>query len=215
MSELKNLASKMLLIMNEVDYIKKKGRNAFHNYNYAKETDVSAAFSKAMQKYNVFMFSSIVDRQSIQYKTDKGKDSFLITVKLEMTFIDATSGESFVGTFYGDGTDSGDKGIYKAMTGAQKYALMKTFLLETGDDPERDDYLEKISKEEEKKELTEFLTQIAMNLGTESLKDEWNKLNNNQKKLLKEDLSKIKKIAEQCDQTENHLGENISKTREE
>ncbi len=30
----------------------------------------------------------------------------------------------------------GDKGTYKAITGATKYALMKTFLLETGDDPE-------------------------------------------------------------------------------
>jgi len=38
----------------------------------------------------------------------------------------------------GYGDDAGDKGIYKAYTGAEKYALMKQFLVATGDDPEGD-----------------------------------------------------------------------------
>lgn len=38
----------------------------------------------------------------------------------------------------GYGDDAGDKGIYKALTGAVKYALMKQFLVSTGDDPEGD-----------------------------------------------------------------------------
>ena len=52
----------------------------------------------------------------------------------------------------------GDKGIYKAITGANKYALLKTFLLETGDDPEevsdadRESNKPKEVKKEEKKE---------------------------------------------------------------
>ena len=32
----------------------------------------------------------------------------------------------------------GDKGLYKAITGANKYFLFKLFQIETGDDPERD-----------------------------------------------------------------------------
>ena len=35
--------------------------------------------------------------------------------------------------------DAGDKGIYKAIAGAQKYALMKVFMIPTGDDPEADE----------------------------------------------------------------------------
>jgi hypothetical protein len=38
----------------------------------------------------------------------------------------------------GQGLDSGDKAPYKAMTGALKYALLQSFLLATGDDPEAD-----------------------------------------------------------------------------
>jgi hypothetical protein len=36
----------------------------------------------------------------------------------------------------GQGLDVGDKAPYKAMTGALKYALLQSFLLATGDDPE-------------------------------------------------------------------------------
>ena len=38
----------------------------------------------------------------------------------------------------GSGQDAGDKGIFKAISGAQKYALMKAFMIPTGDDPEQD-----------------------------------------------------------------------------
>ena len=36
----------------------------------------------------------------------------------------------------GEGADTGDKAPYKAMTGALKYALLQSFLLASGDDPE-------------------------------------------------------------------------------
>jgi hypothetical protein len=46
------------------------------------------------------------------------------------------SGEEIVAKVAGQGLDSGDKAPYKAMTGALKYALLQSFLLATGDDPE-------------------------------------------------------------------------------
>ena len=42
----------------------------------------------------------------------------------------------------------GDKGVYKAITGAVKYIFMKNFLIPTGDDPEKDNN----KSEPEKKE---------------------------------------------------------------
>ncbi len=38
----------------------------------------------------------------------------------------------------GEGADAGDKSSPKAATGAYKYALRQTFLIETGDDPDKD-----------------------------------------------------------------------------
>jgi hypothetical protein len=46
------------------------------------------------------------------------------------------SGEEIVAKVAGQGLDVGDKAPYKAMTGALKYALLQSFLLATGDDPE-------------------------------------------------------------------------------
>jgi hypothetical protein len=52
------------------------------------------------------------------------------------TFSDVDSGEEIIAKVAGQGLDAGDKAPYKAMTGALKYALLQSFLLATGDDPE-------------------------------------------------------------------------------
>lgn len=127
----------MLLIMDDVKSIPKAGYNSFHKYKFVTEADVADVFSKSFRAHRVFMFSSVVDRTAAKYSTRGGKESFLVTVKIESTIVDADSGESFTVSSYGDGSDSDDKGIYKAITGAMKYLLMKTFLVSTGHDPER------------------------------------------------------------------------------
>jgi hypothetical protein len=59
-------------------------------------------------------------------------------VVMAYTFSDVDSGEELVAKVAGQGLDTGDKAPYKAMTGALKYALLQSFLLSTGDDPEDD-----------------------------------------------------------------------------
>ncbi len=54
------------------------------------------------------------------------------------TFTDVDTGEAITAKVAGQGLDSGDKAPYKAMTGALKYALLQSFLLATGDDPEEE-----------------------------------------------------------------------------
>ena len=63
----------------------------------------------------------------------------LTVIRIKFQFIDGTTGErTDMQEIVSYGDDPGDKGIYKALTGAVKYALMKTFLIATGDDPEAD-----------------------------------------------------------------------------
>ena len=56
-----------------------------------------------------------------------------------MEFLDGETGASIKKPWRGYGTDKEDKGGYKAMTGGEKYFLLKTFLIPTGDDPEATD----------------------------------------------------------------------------
>lgn len=138
MTEIKNLATKLLAIMDDVKGVKKDGKNEFHRYSYAKEEDVVKAVRDAMIKHGVFMATSVTESNHMERKTRKGDAENLVNVKIQATFIDSKSGESITSLWEGDGQDSGDKGIYKAYAGAIKYLLLKTFMIPTGIDPEAD-----------------------------------------------------------------------------
>ena len=62
--------------------------------------------------------------------------SSLLHCKRQIQFIDVDSDHELNGTWSGSGTDTVDKGLYKAITGGIKYVLNTNFLIPTGDDPE-------------------------------------------------------------------------------
>jgi|SRR5215470_5374698 len=201
--EIKNLTSKMINVMQEVNYIQKNGFNTFHRYKYATEADITSAFSEAFRKHKIFMFSTVLERNCSTYKNKKNEEWFMVTVKIQITFVDAESGEQFTVEFYGDGTDPGDKAIYKALTGAQKYALMKTFLVSTGDDPEEEkhenfiEYKRKPIGEpiSDKRDALIEVMELKAHLGIESLKEGWNELSVEEKRLISPELERLKKIS--------------------
>jgi len=59
-------------------------------------------------------------------------------VIMSYSFEDVDTAEAVTIKVAGEGQDAGDKAPYKAMTGALKYALLQSFLLATGDDPEEE-----------------------------------------------------------------------------
>jgi len=124
--------------MREVKYIEKRGYNKFHKYKYATESDVAEKVREALSEQNVIMLPDIVEHSTREHKNRSGNSEYIATVKVKFTFLDGDSGESLEIHSVGEGQDTGDKAIYKALTGAQKYALMKAFMIPTGDDPEAD-----------------------------------------------------------------------------
>ncbi len=124
----KSLISKLAEAMNEVGRIPKNGRNDFHKYDYVTEADLVEAIRGKLAEKKVFLFTSV------EATAHAGEITEVFTLH---TFVDGESGEQFQVKGYGQGQDKGDKGGYKAQTGAMKYALMKNFLVATGDDPEQ------------------------------------------------------------------------------
>lgn len=133
-----NLIGKISEVMKNVKYIQKTGYNSFHRYNYATEADVNEKVREEFSRLNVIMIPDIKDVSIREHITNKGNREYITSVKIEFKIMDGDSEEiiSFMG--HGEGQDAGDKGIYKAITGAQKYALMKALMIPTGDDPEGD-----------------------------------------------------------------------------
>jgi len=117
--------------MGELGYLQKRGYNDHHKYNYATEADVSEAVRALLVKHGVLFIPNVVPESVSRVN---GTTSLLV----ECVFINAEQpSDRLAVVMAGDGWDKGDKGPYKAVTGAVKYALMKTFLIPTGDDPER------------------------------------------------------------------------------
>jgi len=135
---LKSLISRLVLVMGGVERIPKNGYNDFHRYAYTTEADVSDHISKLLFEHNIFMVSSVEETINRDITTRAGKNETIVRVKIKVTFYCGETGENLSFYTWGDGQDAGDKGIYKAITGAVKYALMKNFLIPTGDDPEND-----------------------------------------------------------------------------
>lgn len=125
----KNLVIKLSEILGEVDRVPKRGRNEFHKYDYVMESDLVEAVRQKLAERHVFLLSSVEELR---------REDTLTEAKIRFTFLDGDSGESLSFYYFGQGDDKGDKGAYKAYTGALKYAIMKNFLVPTGDDPEAD-----------------------------------------------------------------------------
>lgn len=134
----KKLVSKLAKVMQEVKYIEKKGYNKFNRYKYATESDVSEKIREVLSELNVIMLPDVVENSTREHTNRKGHIEYIATVKVKFTFIDGDTGEELSIHSVGEGQDAGDKGYYKAITGAHKYALMKAFMIPTGDDPEED-----------------------------------------------------------------------------
>lgn len=129
----RRLVAKLAEVMAAVERIPKRGWNDFHKYHFATEADIAEALRTELASRNVMLIPGIsgMEREKVG---EKGQ--VLTTLFMSMTFFDAETGETIERPWLGAGTDKEDKGAYKAITGGEKYFLLKTFLIPTGDDPE-------------------------------------------------------------------------------
>lgn len=127
--------AKLAKVMGEVHRIPKTGHNKFNNYHYATESDAADAIRPLLSEAGLGLMVSI-DRVD---EMDNGRVMVYGTVT-----IGEEGGGWIQASISGEARDVDrngarqDKGVYKAITGAVKYWLFKTFLMSTGDDPEGD-----------------------------------------------------------------------------
>jgi ERF superfamily len=136
----KSLVAKLAEVMSEIDHVEKKGKNTFHNYNYVKAADLANIVRQKMAARQIIMLSDVIDVRNYEITNQKEQKMYGVDLKVKYTFYDGESEAQVSFHGYGSGLDSGDKGAYKAHTGALKYALRNAFLVpdEKGD-PESDE----------------------------------------------------------------------------
>jgi len=132
-----NLRQKLAEVRRRIGYVQKRGHNERGNYSYVTAADIAGSIGDLLSELGVVVIPSL---ENITYESaaTRGETTRMAQVVMAYTFADVDSGEEIVAKVAGQGLDPGDKAPYKAMTGALKYALLQSFLLATGDDPEDD-----------------------------------------------------------------------------
>lgn len=125
-----NIFQRILAVMKELDYIQKGPTKVNGFYSYVSHDQVSAKVHPLLVKYGIAVIPSVDELKQEGNRTE---------AKVSVHFVNVDNPSEVVVTkYYGYGVDSGDKGPGKAISYACKYALLKTFCLETGDDPDFD-----------------------------------------------------------------------------
>ena len=143
-----NIFQKMLMIEKELGVVAKNleiQATKTSGYKAVSERDVIDAVKPLEAVYGVFSYpaSRTVIKDELlenarEYKGEQIKTiSKFMRIETVYRFVNVDKPEEFIEiTSYGDGIDTGDKATGKAMTYADKYALMKAYKISTGDDPD-------------------------------------------------------------------------------
>src|ERR1017187_2365791 len=131
-----NLKQKLAEVRRRISYIQKRGHNERFNYSYVTAADIAGAVGDALAELEVVVIPRLESISHENISPNQGYYDRLTRVVMTYTFMDVNSAEELTVKMPGEGQDPGDKGPYKAMTGALKYALLQSFLIATGDDPE-------------------------------------------------------------------------------
>lgn len=135
-----NLRQKLVEVYKRIDHIEKEGYNEKQRYGFVKAAAVLRALRDAFADLGIYAEPNYELLGTYDIKTNSGGVMHTATVKATIVLFDADSDETKTISGLGDGADGGDKGIYKAQTGATKNALRNGALLpdSADSDPEAD-----------------------------------------------------------------------------
>lgn len=143
-----NIFQRMLAATSEINRVAKNLKvdvTKTSSYKAVAEADVLESVKPVEEKHGIYSYpfarKIIKDDVLISTSTWDGKttekQSQFMRVETTYRFVNIDNPTDFIDiTTYGDGVDAQDKAPGKAMTYADKYALLKAYKIQTGDDPD-------------------------------------------------------------------------------
>lgn len=139
-----NIYQKMSAITAELQTVAKnltvgEGKN---KYKAVSERDILDSVKPIEAKHGVYSYPysrEVLESNMLETETQYGvKTTFMSRIKTVYRFVNVDKPDEYIETTtFAEGIDSQDKGSGKAMTYADKYALMKAYKISTGDDPDQ------------------------------------------------------------------------------
>ncbi len=128
-----SIDAKLGRIMAEVGYVQKDKKNPHFKYRYASAEAVLQKINAGLVREGI----GIDHKTEVRHFEERG-NAMDALVQIEIRLHDPESGEFRLFSGPGQGRDSGDKAVAKAVTMAHKYAYAVGFCISWGDDPEAD-----------------------------------------------------------------------------
>lgn len=137
-----NIYQKIKAVMQDIQYLAKDDQVSFGTTKYKaiSEEKVTTTVRASMIKNGLVMYPETLDIS---------KDGQITTVNVTYRMVNVDEpNEQIIIASCGQGSDTQDKGSGKAMTYAYKYALLRTFAIPTGEDPDKVSSAELDAKQE-------------------------------------------------------------------
>lgn len=127
----KNIYQKILEVMKSIEYLNKDDKVEYKNTKYRamSEEKVTTTVRKELIKQGLVVFPI---SQTVS------TDGIITTTNTEYKMVNVDNPEEYIIlASSGQGADTQDKGVGKAMTYSFKYMLLRTFAIPTGEDPDK------------------------------------------------------------------------------
>lgn len=140
-----NLFQKIAQVMRDVSYLSKDDKVEFGNTKYKaiSEEKVTSTLRESLIKNGLVI---------LPFEQEASKNGNISFVNTKYKIVDIDTGQYEVLASSGEGADTQDKGVGKAMTYAYKYMLLRTFAIPTGEDPDKISSAELDEKDRKQKE---------------------------------------------------------------
>jgi len=133
-----NIYQKLVEVRKGVLYLQKE--NQGHQFKYVSSSQTLSALREKMDELGLLLVPSILEEHLHTKWANKeaGATEHMTELVVEFTWINAEKPEEKITCrWYGQGLDTGEKGVGKALTYAEKYLLLKFFNIATDkDDPD-------------------------------------------------------------------------------
>ena len=149
---------KMIEVMRDVDFIGKDRKNTQGTgYNFRGIDDVYNALHSGLAKAGVFCTPEVLTRDREERISKAGGKLIWTILSVKYSFY-AEDGSFVSSITHGEAMDSGDKGVNKAESAAQKYAFIQIFCIPTKEDKDTENNTPELAPESPKKVEPKIIT---------------------------------------------------------
>lgn len=132
-----NIYQKLIEVRKTAPYLKKD--NAGYQFKYVSSSQTLGTLRGKMDDLGLLLIPRVLDADVQDHTTRKGDHEYFTILRMLFVWVNADNpDEKIECEWTGQGLDSGEKGVGKALTYAEKYFMLKFFNIATDqDDPDK------------------------------------------------------------------------------